>query len=93
LVLGGAGLYVELPKGFSVWSGPSVGYRTFDDPSPAFEPRQDWTLSFQVTVLNRWLRILGFHPTITAIAEQRASSVDLYDYQRLRMEIGVRRQF
>jgi hypothetical protein len=46
-----------------------------------------------VTLLNRQLQLWGFHPTVTGIAETRQSNQDLYDYDRLRQELGIRRQF
>ena len=55
--------------------------------------RRDWTVSGEVTLLNRRLQLWGFHPTVTGVAETRQSNQDLYDYDRLRQQLGIRRQF
>ena len=85
----------ELPAGFVVTAGPSYRSRAYGAPllSLSREPREDETLAGRITVSNRHIEMFGFMPEITVRYEERDSTVDLYDYDRVVGEFGVVRTF
>ena len=76
-------------------AGPSYRWRRYDRPIPAFGPdaRSDQTLAGRVKVSNRHFEMFGFMPEITFRNERRNSNLDLYDFKRNALEIGVVRAF
>ena len=85
----------ELPRGFVVSAGPSYRWRRHDRPVPIFGPeaRNDRTLAGRVKLSNRHFELFGFMPEMTFRHERRNSNLDLYDYKRNVVEIGVVRTF
>lgn len=57
------------------------------------ERRKDWFLQLSAGATLRWLTIEGFAPVIRVGVERNASTVGLYDYNRIATEIGITRAF
>ena len=85
----------EFPKGFVASAGPSLRWRRYDEPLPIFGPeaRSDRTLAGRIKVSNRHIELFGFMPEISLRHERRSSNLDLYNYTRSVVEIGVVRSF
>ena len=85
----------EFPKGFVVSAGPSLRWRRYDEPLSIFgsEARSDRTLAGRIKVSNRHIELFGFMPEISLRHERRSSNLDLYNYTRSVVEIGVVRSF
>jgi tetratricopeptide (TPR) repeat protein len=74
----------------------SLGLRRTEGDARLFlfpEARREWLASARVGATFRSLRFAGFTPTVRLIAEDNASTVGIYDYQRLAAEFGVSRSF
>ena len=91
----GASATRELPRGFVATVGSTYRLRRYDSPIAAFGPeaRQDRTLAGRVKLSNRHFELFGFMPEMTFRHERRNSNLDLYDYKRNVVEIGVVRTF
>ena len=91
----GASATRELPRGFVATVGSTYRLRRYDSPIAAFGPeaRQDRTLAGRVKLSNRHIELFGFMPEMTFRHERRNSNLDLYDYKRNMVEIGVVRTF
>ena len=91
----GASATRELPRGFVATVGSTYRLRRYDSPIAAFGPeaRQDRTLEGRVKLSNRHFELFGFMPEMTFRHERRNSNLDLYDYKRNVVEIGVVRTF
>ena len=91
----GASATRELPRGFVATVGSTYRLRRYDSPITAFGPeaRQDRTLAGRVKLSNRHFELFGFMPEMTFRHERRNSNLDLYDYKRNVVEIGVVRTF
>ena len=57
------------------------------------DARRDRTLSGQIKVSNRNVEIFGFMPELTARYETRSSNLELHNYKRTIVELGVVRRF
>ena len=55
--------------------------------------REDRLLRVQLGAVFRRLTVEGFAPTIRLVFERNRSSVEFYDYRRVRSEIGIARAF
>ena len=91
----GASATRELPRGFVVTAGSTYRLRRYDRPIAAFGPeaRQDRTLAGRMKVSNRHIELFGFMPELTISHERRRSNLNLYDYKRNLVEVGVVRRF
>ncbi|MEZ5825135.1 MAG: surface lipoprotein assembly modifier [Geminicoccaceae bacterium] len=88
------GWFVELPHGFSLYAEPGVQLRRFDKKAPAFdERREEITPRLALNLRNRKLDVFGFTPVFGVEFDRRMSSIDLYDYERARMVLGITREF
>lgn len=88
------GWFVELPKGFTVYTEPGIQLRRFDKQSAAFDDRrEEITPRLAINLRNRRLDVFGFTPVIGVEFDRRMSNIDLYDYERARMIIGITREF
>jgi len=85
-----AGYYRELPAGFSVYLEPSFSFTDYDAPLAAFgKARSDRVGSVTAAVLNRKVVFWRFTPRLAYSFTKADSNIDLYDYKRHRVEIGV----
>jgi outer membrane protein len=90
----GVGFFQEFPYGFGLYAQPKVSFTRYDAQLAAFgETRNDRTIEFRASVSNRKVEVLGFTPVLTFVHSRRDSNIDLYDYKRNRVEIGVTRTF
>lgn len=89
-----AGYFQELPEGFSVYLEPSFSLADYDAPLAAFgKARRDKVGSVTVAALNRRIVFWRFTPRIAYSYTKADSNIDIYDYDRHRIEIGVTTQF
>lgn len=85
-----AGYYRELPAGFSVYLEPSFSFTGYDAPLLAFgKARSDKVGTLTAAVLNRRIVFWRFSPRLAYSYTRANSNIDLYDYNRHRVEIGV----
>ncbi|RVQ65141.1 DUF560 domain-containing protein [Croceicoccus ponticola] len=90
----GAGYFRELPEGFSVYIEPSYAFAKYDAALPAFpEVRSDKIVSATAAVLNRRIVLSRFTPRIAYTFTHMNSSINLYDYDRHRIEVGLTTAF
>ena len=91
----GASATRELPRGFVMTVGSTYRFRRYDRPLAAFGPeaRQDRTLAGRMKISNRHIELFGFMPELTVRHERRSSNLNLYDYKRNLVEVGVVRTF
>ena len=91
----GASATRELPRGFVATLGSTYRLRRYDSPIAAFGPdaRRDRTLAGRMKVSNRHIELFGFMPELTVKHERRSSNINLYDYKRNVVEVGVVRTF
>jgi len=90
----GGGYSRELPYGVTADISPEVSYRPFDEPSPLFGlRREDWSTQISLQITKRNLRILGLAPTIEYNYLRVASNIDLYSFDRHRINFGLTRVF
>ena len=93
LGLFGVGASIELPRGFVLITGPVVSVRKFDHRTDAFGARRrDVIVAYDISVLNRRFNFGGVYPGISFGWERRLSTIDLYEYDRLRMAFSLRRE-
>ena len=89
-----AGYYRDLPGGFSVYLEPSYGASRYDAADPFFGKRRtDRLIEFQVAVLHRRIVFTRFTPRIALTFTRRDSSIDLYDFNQRRLEVGLTSSF
>ena len=85
-----AGYYRELPEGFSIYLEPSLALTDYDAPLLAFgKTRKDKVGSITAAVLNRRIVLWRFTPRIAYSFTKSDSTIDLYDYNRHRLEFGL----
>lgn len=88
------GYYKDLPYGFSFYVQPGLTRTRYDAGTAIFpETRRDLTWQVRTNILNRRFDFHGFSPMVGYVFQERASTVDFYDYTRHRFEIGVTRVF
>lgn len=89
-----AGYYRDLPGGFSVYVEPSYGASRYDAADPFFgERRKDRLLELQVAVLNRSIVFERFTPRLALTFARRNSTIDIYDFNQRRLEVGITSSF
>jgi hypothetical protein len=90
----GGGYSRELPYGVTADISPEISYRPFDQPSPIFGlRREDWSTQISLRLTKRNLRILGLAPTIEYSYLRVDSNIDLYSFDRHRINFGLTRVF
>ena len=57
------------------------------------EERRDRFLRLQLGLVNRKLTVAGFAPMSRLVFERNKSTIEFYDYKRMRMEFGITRAF
>jgi tetratricopeptide (TPR) repeat protein len=84
----------DFAGGFTASLAPTYTMINYDEPLAAFsETRRDRQYSIQVSLLNRRFDFHGFTPRIAYTFIQNASNIDLYRFQRNRLEIGLTSSF
>lgn len=90
----GIGYGIELPRYFNADVWLNVGRYGYDDESPLFGlVRRDRLMSLDVTLVARDWAWLGFAPMLTAGFSDNDSTIDLLDYKRQYLSVGVTRSF
>ncbi|MEX2389194.1 MAG: surface lipoprotein assembly modifier [Phycisphaeraceae bacterium] len=90
----GLGYHHDLPHGFTIGLRPEYRYVTYDHDWPAFGARRhDHVLHLRADVLNRRLDVFGFTPTVGYRYQRRRSTIDLYEFDQHRFELGFTKQF
>jgi hypothetical protein len=86
--------YRDLPFGFSTNIEPAFYWSSYDAPLAAFgTTRTDKSWAFRIDLLNRRLEYRGFAPRLSLIYVTEQSSISLYRFNRMQVQIGVTRQF
>jgi hypothetical protein len=60
---------------------------------PFSDRRREWYLGTQAGATFRQLTVAGFAPVVRATYERNWSTVGIYDYRRLGLEVGINRAF
>jgi outer membrane protein len=86
--------YQDLPRGFSANLEPAFGWTRYHAALPAFGvTRSDKTWAIRLDLLNRRIEYGGFAPRLSFIYAKQSSTVPLYRYSRLQVQIGLTREF
>jgi outer membrane protein len=89
-----AGYQRDLVGGFTVSVEPGYTRSHYDKPDFVFDrQRVDQQLELRITTLNRRLVLKGFTPRIGITLVRRRSTIDLYDLNQRRLELGVTSAF
>lgn len=89
-----AGYYRDLPGGFSIYLEPGFGSSRYDGVDPFFgKRRKDRLLELQLAVLHRSIVFTRFTPRVALTFARRDSTVDLYDFNQRRLEVGLTSSF
>ncbi|MEL7015501.1 MAG: surface lipoprotein assembly modifier [Pseudomonadota bacterium] len=83
----------ELPWGITAEAGPNFYYRPFDDTDPSFDPRVDWSYGASVYITKRDWRLYGFAPVFSYEYIRNNSTIDRFNFDRHRANIGITRTF
>ena len=90
----GVGYYQELPWGIITYVQPEVTWNPYKGVQAAFgRERTDWQYRIGVSLIKRDLEWLGFAPELRYTYIKNNSTIDFYDYDRHRVELGVTREF
>lgn len=82
------------PKATFIYTEASVGHRRYDAEAVAFRTRRiDREASIEVRLSKRDWFLWGGHPFVSVSASQNRSSINLYEYDRTRVEFGFTREF
>ena len=93
-VFAATGIFSELPMGFNIYAEPGVIVRRFDEKNDLFgERRREITGRFEVNFRNRRIAYWGITPLVGVTFERRFSTIDVFDYDRVRLLLGVTREF
>lgn len=85
-----AGYFRELPVGFSAYIEPTFTFADYDAPLAAFgKVRKDKVAGITAAILNRRIVFWRFTPRVAYSFTKADSNIDLYDYSRHRVEIGL----
>jgi outer membrane protein len=89
-----AGVGGELPWGLNAGLTGQVSRANFDAPLAIFgETRRDWRMQGRAYLGARDIRLAGFSPSLTYTYSTTRSTIDLYDFDRHRVEVTVARYF
>ncbi|MEN3950282.1 surface lipoprotein assembly modifier [Iodidimonas sp. SYSU 1G8] len=90
----GLGLYRELGWGIIAYLQPEITFNPYKGIQPAFNRRRnDTELRVGLSLIKRDINLWGFSPELRYTFVKNHSSIDFYDYDRHRVEIGVSRKF
>jgi hypothetical protein len=90
----GTKFFFQLGAGISLLAGPEYLYARYDGIDPAFGlRRRDQRISFRTEITKRDLTLWGFAPVISVSYEHNFSTLDLYDFSRIRVAFTVTRLF
>jgi hypothetical protein len=90
----GLGLYRELGWGIIAYLQPEITFNPYKGIQPAFNRRRnDTELRIGLSLIKRDINLWGFSPELRYTFVKNHSSIDFYDYDRHRVEIGVSRKF
>ena len=91
------GATAALPWGFTVGGSGTLRWTEYEGDWFPFtidgSPRSDITRSLRVFAHNRALTLQGFSPQVSVVQEQRASTAQLHDYERIFGELRFVRLF
>ena len=86
--------YQDLPWGFSANIEPAFSWTRYDAPIPAFGvTRDDHLWAARLDLLNRRIEYGGFAPRLSFIYTSQSSTISLYRYSRMQVQVGLTRQF
>jgi hypothetical protein len=86
--------YQDLPWGFSANIEPAFSWTRYDAPLAAFGvTREDHLWAARLDLLNRRIEYRGFAPRLSFIYTNQSSTISLYRYSRMQLQIGLTRQF
>jgi hypothetical protein len=89
-----AGLGGELPFGLNAGLSVQASRANFDAPLAIFgQTRRDWRMQGRAYLGSRDIRLAGFSPSLTYTYSSTRSTIDLYDFDRHRVEVTVARYF
>ena len=92
-----AGVTVALPRGFTGGGSGTLRWTDYEGDWFPFtttgESRSDLTRSLRLNVYNRAFTLGGVSPRISLVQEERSSSAELHDYERLSGELSFVRLF
>ncbi len=86
--------YQDLPWGFSANIEPAFSWTRYDAALPAFGvTRDDHLWAARLDLLNRRIEYGGFAPRLSFIYTSQSSTISLYRYSRMQVQVGLTRQF
>ncbi|HYK79198.1 MAG TPA: surface lipoprotein assembly modifier [Micropepsaceae bacterium] len=86
--------YQDLPWGFSANIEPAFSWTRYDAPLAAFGvTRDDHLWAARLDLLNRRIEYRGFAPRLSFIYTNQSSTISLYRYSRMQLQVGLTRQF
>jgi tetratricopeptide (TPR) repeat protein len=86
--------YQDLPWGFSANIEPAFSWTRYDEALPAFGvTRDDHLWAARLDILNRRIEYRGFAPRLSFIYTSQSSTISLYRYSRMQVQVGLTRQF
>lgn len=86
----GATLSVPIAGTWGMGASASLGKRDYQDTDPVFgETRQDLTQKMGLTVYNRRWKVSGLTPEIGVAYERTDSSIDYYEYDKIKLVLGI----
>lgn len=89
-----AGYQRDLAGGFTLSVEPSYSHSRYDAPDSIFDRKRiDHQLELRITTLNRRLVVRGFTPRIGVTLVRRRSTIELYDFNQRRLELGLTSAF
>jgi hypothetical protein len=88
------GRLFQAPLASLLYVETRYGERRFDGSAAAFGvTRRDQEFSLQARVSKRDLLLFGAHPYVQMTLSRSRSNIDLYSYDRNRVEFGLTREF
>lgn len=90
----GLGYYREFGWGIIAYLQPEITFNPYKGIQPAFNKyRNDTEFRVGLSLIKRDINLWGFSPEIRYTFVKNHSSIDFYDYDRHRVEIGVSKKF
>jgi hypothetical protein len=90
----GLGYYREFGWGIIAYLQPEITFNPYQGIQPAFgKRRNDREYRVGLSLIKRDINFWGFSPEIRYTFIKNQSTIDFYDYDRHRVEIGVSRKF
>ena len=91
---GGTALFHREAFGATVFTSASIRRLSGDAAPFLFDaPRREWLLRGVLGANIRGIQIEGFSPVVRFVAERNFSNVELFDYSRAALEVGISRAF